>query len=393
MITKNTVVLRGLGVFDEPGWSRLDWQVSGLAAGPIVLNHALPEAEQHLLPEPGRADHVLVAVLLRAMQERLNITIEGEVSPRLLDGLETLQEIWHRWRPSIYRVIEIRAESETEVTLSGDLRPAAFAFSGGVDGSFSLFRHLTGQAGRNTRRPGAALLVHGMDIPLDQPDFFANSADRAATMLEGTGVPVIRMRTNSRALKQNWEDSFGLQLAASFLILQGQFAASLRGSGEPYETLEFPWGSTPMTDHLTSTAAMTMFHDGCAFDRTEKVAWLAENTSVTDKLRVCWAGKELDRNCGRCEKCVRTMLNFWAVGLEPPAAAFPTKLTPQLVLTVRLRKAVQVLELESIARHAFSHGLERDPILKALRRVLRRKALAQAAAHMAHLGRRGLGLQ
>lgn len=117
-------------------------------------------------------------------------------------------------------------------------------------------------------------------------------------------------------------------------------------------------------------------HDGCAYDRTEKVQWLIRNTHIADELRVCWAGPHLDRNCGECEKCVRTMLNFWAIGHQVPAA-FPTQLTPKLVRAVKTSNEAQLRELMSLFRHSQEHRSARDPIARSLRAVLRQARLAK----------------
>lgn len=383
-MSANTIQLASGGVTSDAGWTRMDWVLKGLDVGDFRLSHSVPPADSGLLGDPERGDHALCAVLLNAMESRRDILVEGRVSPKLLDGLETLQAIWHRWRPNRYHPIAISAAEESEATpVEGD-RPAVFAFSGGVDASFSLFRHLQGHAGRNNRTPGGALLVHGMDIPLDRDDFYNNAAARAERTLEGTGVRLIRMRANSRELRQRWEDSFGLQLAACFLLLQNAYGDAVRGSEEPYESLVLPWGSTPLTDSLGSTARMAMIHDGCDADRTEKVYWLATNTLAAEHLRVCWEGPEKDRNCGECEKCIRTMLNFWAMRLPIPAA-FPTQLTPDRVASIRIRNAIQRAYLANLLFFAEERHPNTDPILKALQRRLgyrRPKAFLRRAGRL-----------
>lgn len=385
-MSPNSAILRPLGCETRDAWSTLRWLFKEDSSRGFVIEHSVRESDRHLFVEAERGDHVLVAVLLLAMQRQLDIAVEGRVSPRLLDGLETLQEIWHRWRPGRYKPIQVRAEEESEAMAIGSDRPALFAFSGGVDATFSLFRHLKGQAGRKNRRPGAALLVQGMDIPLGQDDQYAGAAERAQAALDGSGIPLLLMRTNTRRLGMDWEDTHALQLAACFLSLQGHFAFALQGSAEPYESLVMPWGSTPLTVPLSSTETMKVEEDGCHFDRTEKVAWLAANTGVVDQLRVCWAGERKDRNCGRCEKCVRTMLNFWAVGL-PAGDAFPVKLTEALVSAIKVKNVVQLRELESLRRHALKHHEASDPILRALEKVIVRKKIESEIVSKLALGK------
>ncbi|MCG5512086.1 hypothetical protein [Ectothiorhodospira shaposhnikovii] len=390
-MTDKTIRLSSSGVTTESGWSKVNWTLKGLEPDDFILSHEIPEQDQNLLSDPQCGDHALCAILLKAMEQKDDIVVEGKVSPKLLDGLETLQAIWHRWRPERYQLIKIFAEEECETVPAKNERPAIFAFSGGVDASFTLFRHLHNQAGRNKYKPAAALLIHGMDIPLDRDDFFQNAATRAEQILDGSGVRLIRMRMNCRELLQRWEDSFGLQLAACFLLFQANYADAVRGSEEPYESLIFPWGSTPLTDPLASTACMEMRHDGCDFDRTEKVYWLAKNTKASEYLRVCWEGPRPDRNCGECEKCIRTMLNFWAMDLPIPKA-FPTQLTPKRVSSIRIRNRIQHTYLINLLRFAERHHPKDDQILKALQKRLGHTGPKNAARRAGYLAKRILGI-
>ena len=57
--------------------------------------------------------------------------------------------------------------------------------------------------------------------------------------------------------------------------------------------------------------------------RTEKVATIGALAAVRDHIRVCWEGDRHGRNCGRCEKCVRTKLNFLAAGYGTVPALGP----------------------------------------------------------------------
>lgn len=384
------IVLKPRGIHKADGWHRLEWEIGHLESAPFTLVHAVPDSDSDLLSDVERGDVALTSVLLRAMQEGRDVVVEGTVSPRLMSGLESLQSIWHRWRPNRYQPIQIQATSEAEAIAAPQAtRPALCAFSGGVDASFTLFRHLHGLAGRTNRTLGAAMLVHGMDIPLSRPSEYDNAADKAERMLSGTGIRLIRMRSNASDLNQSYEDSFGLTLSACFLTLQDRFGWALRGSDEPYESLVLPWGSTPLTDPLCSTGAMQMEHDGCGFDRCEKVAWLSSHSNVLSELRVCWEGPGKDRNCGECEKCTRTMLNFWAMGLSVPNA-FPTDLTPDRVRSVRIRNNLQLEYIKSVHRHATQRYAAQDRILVSVNWLLRKASFAQWARQGYRIGRRFL---
>jgi hypothetical protein len=57
---------------------------------------------------------------------------------------------------------------------------------------------------------------------------------------------------------------------------------------------------------------------GYGAGRTAKVAAIAAAGDLASHLRVCWEGPVTGGNCGHCEKCVRTKLNFLAAGAQPP---------------------------------------------------------------------------
>ena len=193
---------------------------------------------------------------------------------------------------------------------------------------------------------------------------------RAQSILEEcAGIPLIPLRSNSRILNQDWEDSFGLQLASCFLFLQADFSYAIKGSEEPYDQLFFPWGATPLTTPLTSTEGLTIVEDGCSFDRNDKVRYLAERTKASRHLRVCWAGDKHDRNCGECEKCLRTMLNYWVNGLEV-ADSFPRSLSPNVIRSIRLTNEGQASNLLSISELAAKGDLANTDIARAIRSVL-----------------------
>ncbi len=100
--------------------------------------------------------------------------------------------------------------------------------------------------------------------------------------------------------------------------LQGGYSEGLIPSSLPYHALVLPWGSNPLTDPLLSIRTFAIVHDGAAFTRAEKVKQIAHWRQALQNLRVCWEGDRKDGNCGHCEKCIQTILNFRAVGLGLP---------------------------------------------------------------------------
>jgi hypothetical protein len=273
------------------------------------------------------ADPFVLATLQRAMAEAelhglRQLRVRGTVSPSLLDNLEQLQFIWERWSAIVrpagvrYRRVDIEADEVAETVWPSEPSAAVAAFSGGVDSSFTIYRHVTGRAGRGSRDVRAAVLIHGMEIFLHEAASFHGAAERAHRMLDDLGIELIEISTNLRELSLVWEDDFGLYLGAVLTLLSGRFGFGLIASSYPYERLALPYGSTPLTDPLMSSATFRIVHDGAEYDRIEKAQLLGEWDAARQFLRFCWAGRDKSRNCGHCQKCITTLLSFRLAGVE-----------------------------------------------------------------------------
>lgn len=283
------------------------------------------ESSTGLAPLPaGDAESFLIASLLAAMSEGRDVRVEGSVGRRLLANLEEFMVAWSRWKPATYRRVRILPDEIREEAPRPWSRTAVAAFSGGVDASHAVWRHHSRQAGHASRDIVACALVHGFDIPLEQEDKFATSVLLARESLASLGIELVPLRSNLRQiLTLDWHDLHGAAIVAAMQLLKSKAGTAIIGSSDPYDQLLLPYGSNPVTDPMLATGGMDIVHDGCGWDRTEKIADIAEWTVGCGNLRVCWAGTQIDANCGRCEKCVRTRMNFLVNGLEPPARLAP----------------------------------------------------------------------
>jgi hypothetical protein len=345
-----------------------------------VIRHEVPSEFDGLLSH-DRADHLVCATLLFAMAHGRDLHIEGTVSPMLLGGISQLQLIWNKWRPLKYEMVSVTADRTEEPLLRRPDPPALFTFSGGVDSTYSMLKHASAETKTGNLKPAAGLLVHGADIPLEDESGFKTAFDKAQRILDGIRLPVIPLKTNSRELENDWEDSHGLELSACLLILQAGFSHGVLSSWGSAEEIVYPWGSTPITDPLTSTEAMTIVHDGLERNRIEKVRWLSRHTEAFGYLRVCWEGPDKGSNCGRCEKCVRTLLNCWALGIPSPEA-IPSELTPELIKSIRPTEGDHLGEWTTLLRTAKALHAGSDPNLRALQSVVRAESRRRAVTRL-----------
>jgi hypothetical protein len=317
------------------------------------------------LPPPLElADAMVPAFLFKAMRERRPLRVHGPVSTRLLANLEEFQAAWCCWRPDRYRRVDIQPDREAALP-SPSGNSAVVAFSGGIDSLFSTWRHRAGSPLRRHRDLKAGVLIHGFEIPLGDEDGFRMAASRAALALGSIDVPLVTVRTNWRALLcGEWTDEFGAALASCLHQLAGLASAGIVGSDGTYHRLVLPWGSNPLTTRLLTGGAFEIVYDGAAFWRSEKAAAICEWPAALANLRVCWEGATPGANCGRCEKCIRSQLNFLAVGHPvPPAFPVPARLRDILGLTVPAE--AQLVGLRDVLAIAQANGI-RAPWTQAL---------------------------
>ena len=322
------------------------------------------------MPDDDDCDSYLIAALLPAMQLNSDITVHGSVSLELLSNLTELQLVWKKWCPELYFSVEIKVAQirEHEEQVAG----AVVAFSGGADAQFSAYRHATGQAGYRTQALRAGVLVHGFDIPLDDTEGFSGAAQLASQALDDLDLKLLTVQTNLRGYWDiNWEDYCGTALVAVLCGLKKYAGSGLIGSSDTYDQLDLPWGSHPVTDPLLSSSEFRVIHDGCGYSRTEKIKVISEWMQGIQNLRVCWDGGQNDRNCGCCEKCVRTRLNLLLAGVLNPLC-FSTPLRKKHLKAIKLASKGTAIEWNHIRNEIINTNVGIE-WLQEVERVLKRK--------------------
>ena len=323
------------------------------------------------MPENSDCDSYLLATLLPAMQMKAGIIVHGSVSQELLSNLTELQYVWHKWCPEEFFLVDIKVDSirDSEERQKG----AIVAFSGGADAQFAAYRHTKGIAGYSTQDIRAGVFVHGFDIPLADTQGFLGAAKMAAEVLESIDLTLFTVKTNIREVwNVNWELYCGTALASTLCGFNKYVGVGLLGSGESYDELVTPWGSHPITDPLLSSSTFKVIHDGAGFNRSEKIKAISEWPLGIKNLRVCWAGGNHERNCGYCEKCVRTRLNFLISGVTDPAC-FTSSLKPSDFNSVVLRSEAARSEWKLIRSEMIETG-QGVEWLPEVEKVLKRKS-------------------
>jgi len=198
-------------------------------------------------------------------------------------------------------------------------RGRALCFTGGVDSFFSL---LAGD-----HRPSHLLFVHGFDLALDDHDRRAAATTAIAAVAAARHLTPIEVETDLRHhhcfAQASWEHTHGAALVCIALLLRREIGTLVIPPSYAEARL-VPWGSHPETDQRWSVPdALTVEHGDARLVRRQRLAAIADDPLVHQHLRVCWAHLSSGTNCGRCEKCVRTMVDLEALGRLGDVTTFP----------------------------------------------------------------------
>ncbi len=203
-----------------------------------------------------------------------------------------------------------------------DPEPAAgraLCFTGGVDSFFSLL------AGGH--EPTHLLFVHGYDIDLDDHDRREAASRAIRAVAAARDLVPLEVETNLRHhhcfAQASWEHTHGAALVCIAMLLPTELGTLMIPPSYAHGRL-IPWGSHPDLDARWSLPGrLTVEHGDAVPFRRERLRMVATDPLVHAHLRVCWAHLDAGINCGRCEKCVRTMIDLEYLGQRAQVATFP----------------------------------------------------------------------
>jgi hypothetical protein len=335
------------------------------------------------------ADPWLAALLLPAMRTRDPLEIDALLSPELHEVLPDLQAAYAAWLPAAVGV-EVHAERRSAPAPAGS--GTALFFSCGVDSWYSL---LKAQERRRRGLPSVTQLVvvHGVDIDVGprKVDVARELVDNAQRAADEHNLGLVPVTTNLRQLYTrvalSWHWGQAGALAAIGLALQPAFANVVVAAGRTNASVILrpeaeAGGCHPLLVPMFSTRGCEFSVDGGEVSRLRKVAAVAASPLALDTLRVCWASHEPGYNCGRCAKCVRTMLELELAGALRRCATLPDVLDPHAVARIRLLFPHEVHLLRE--RHGRMAALDgENAVLKALEEAIARAEADIAASERA----------
>jgi hypothetical protein len=273
----------------------------------FTLWYRVPAA---LAPDHGPPDAspFLAGLLLWCLRRSESLKIDGTVSQRLLNSVPLAADVCHAFWPDLIAPIDVFAETR-EPPPSQDV--VASFFTRGVDSWYTALTH--GQRPYDGPQLTHLVYVPSVDFMLDETHL-ARSIEATAAAARATGMMPVVAETNLRRHTEpflHWGYYHGAGLASIGLAL-GVRRILLPG-GRSYGLLE-PEGSHPLLDTLWSTGRTEVVHHGAEANRWDKIKFLADVPLALETLKVCF-DENTDGNCGRCAKCVVTMVMLDAVGV------------------------------------------------------------------------------
>jgi hypothetical protein len=308
--------------------------VTGLRteAGELSFSARVGESEERVwfrgetVPAAASADPALATTLMPAMTRGGDLRIDDArpVSARLLRNQaewQAIQRSWSkRWQLGMppLQEVEVSAPSRLAEAPAQGGRVATF-FSGGADSWAALLDN-----------PDVTDLVfaRGLDLVPGWPQHETLADEVEARLREAAdelGLPLHVVDTNVRTFSDpllRWETYAPSVLAAIALLFAPLFERVLIATDLEHDR-QIPLGAARLVDHLWSTEGLEVADWGGRFSRTERLARIADHPLVQRTLRVCWENRDGAYNCGRCGKCLLTMIPLEAIGAREKMQTFP----------------------------------------------------------------------
>lgn len=159
--------------------------------------------------------------------------------------------------------------------------------------------------------------AYPLEIARRDQGTYQTAIDRNTEFIRGFGRTLIPVSTNHFSFGYRYNLSRNLTQGSclgSIALLLG-FPRSYVPASNPYSRLH-PLGSHILLDPLYSNDQVTVIHDGAEAIRSAKYVKIAEHETALTNLHVCL--DRMDSNCGKCRKCLRTMIATDIYGLKTP---------------------------------------------------------------------------
>jgi hypothetical protein len=321
------------------------------------------------------------------------IRIEDEICPALKQGIETSLEwlrLWNPWTADRTFKIESSSIAQSSRFLRND--QAGIFFSGGVDAFSSLYlnRKTIPLSHNMSIRDG--ILVFGFEQ--NDLDKFRLLYNRYKKIELELGITIIPVYTNMSLLfRQNfgylWKRFYqGAAFSAIAHALIERNSTMYISASHDISNIT-TYSTHPLLDPNYGGADLKIIHYGVEYKRFDKVKLVSEWDTALQNLRVCnkYMQYSTERfNCGRCRKCLLTMLELVAADSLVKSKSFPSHDIPIEILRNSFK--IDSTDTESDLLNLIDPLTERNRmdlvnlINKKIREFRRRKKIGRIYSHI-----------
>lgn len=256
-----------------------------------------------------------------------------ELDEAYLECLNKIKPVMLKWYPNL--PFSTNIEVDNIVSNNFGNKGYGLLFSGGLDSTVSYIRH-------KEKKPNL-IMVWGADIRLDRERFWRKIKNQYKDFADKENVKINLVKTNMRQFMNeallnikfgryltdsSWwsaiHHGIGLLGLCAPISVPEHMGAILIASSHTPELLEYPWGSHPLIDNNVSWADVKVVHDGYDLSRQDKIRCLKSYIRKCNRyprVRVCWSQYHIS-NCGRCEKCSRTITGLVLENIDPNKCGF-----------------------------------------------------------------------
>ena len=323
----------------------IEIEIAGVADNRITYKLDVPRPIRHyFLKDTSYVEYDPGIDINRLDRSLLVIPVVGAITPTAwalgagintpvldaayLRALERFKEPFRALHPAFSCDGEIKAREERINPQTG--KRAGLLYSGGVDSSLTYLRN-------RDKKPDLFSIWGVLDIPTAEKKFWNRMRADIRETASREGVETFQIKTDifrninheqlTKEFGYGWwgEVSMGLfMLSMCAPAAVAREIGTLMISAAVKEGYQGPASSDPALDSKISWAGgMTVLHEGYDLSRQEKIEYLCreENRHYVAKLRVCWDSAG-ETNCGRCEKCLRTIAGLVVAGMHPNRCNF-----------------------------------------------------------------------
>lgn len=218
---------------------------------------------------------------------------------------------------------------------------SSLLFSGGLDSTYTYTKY-------QHEKP-TLFHLYGSDIPIYNKKYMKKTWIEYIEFAKNEQVEIVFIESNLRNMYKESQISRENGESLGYIPLWEKFSLSLALSGmiAPYtpgrinklhiasshspefSPTEIGYGSHPLVDNKIRWGDFTVSHVDEDVDRPSKVKYIKENYidvyQKTPSIRVCTRAPKYTNqlNCGVCEKCRRTIVNFLLHEIDPKNCGFP----------------------------------------------------------------------